>query len=356
MENKLSSAVAAFAKIYDMLEDDISKDIYLNRLNYLITGDRKYMKYIIETYLPHLCVNGVNAQVPDLLAALPKDKKIILYGAGALAEAVLNDFEKDPRFAGFCDGNVNKQETGFHGWAVISPLQLSQNTEYSVVISTWRNICEIQNMLKDMNYPQENIYDLMPYVPRVDEKQYFDVDFLEFGEEVFVDAGCNELESTIELMNKCDSLKKVYAFEPDKENYKKCQINKEKYHLDQVKLFCKGTWSTQMQLCFDASHDVASHVSDDGKDKIDVVAIDDVVDSEDNITYIKMDIEGSELSALHGAENIIREQKPKLAVSIYHKLEDIWTIPKLVLELNPEYRLYLRHYSFSYYDTVLYAV
>jgi FkbM family methyltransferase len=313
------------------------------------------MKYIIETYLPHLCVNGVNAQVPDLLAALPNDKKIILYGAGALAEAVLNEFEKDTRFAGFCDGNVNKQETGFHGWAVISPLQLSKNTEYSVVISTWRNICEIQNMLKDMNYPQENIYDLMPYVPRVDEKQYFDVDFLKFGEEVFVDAGCNELESTIELMNKCDSLKKVYAVEPDEENYKKCQINKEKYHLDQVQLFCKGTWSTQTQLCFDASHDVASHVSDDGMDKIDVIAIDDVVDSEDEITYIKMDIEGSELEALRGAEKTIRRCRPKLAICIYHKPEDMIEIPLYIKELVPDYKLYVRHHSSDVWDTVLYA-
>ena len=73
-------------------------------------------------------------------------------------------------------------------------------------------------------------------------------------------------------------------------------------------------------------------------------------------TFIKMDIEGAEKEAILGAENIIRIQKPKMAVSIYHKREDIWELPKLLLEMNPEYRFYLRHYSFRDAETVLYAV
>ena len=68
-----------------------------------------------------------------------------------------------------------------------------------------------------------------------------------------------------------------------------------------------------------------------------------------------MDIEGAEKEALLGAEKITREQKPKLAISIYHKNEDIWEIPSLILEMNPEYRFYIRHYSFRFAETVLYA-
>ncbi len=48
----------------------------------------------------------------------------------------------------------------------------------------------------------------------------------------------------------------------------------------------------------------------------------------ERVTFIKMDIEGSEANALRGAEKIIRTYKPKLAISVYHKKDDLWTIPK----------------------------
>lgn len=69
-----------------------------------------------------------------------------------------------------------------------------------------------------------------------------------------------------------------------------------------------------------------------------------------------MDIEGSELNAIKGSNKVIKEQKPKLAISIYHKQKDILDIPNLLLQYNPDYQLYLRHYSFVAYETVLYAL
>ncbi len=69
-----------------------------------------------------------------------------------------------------------------------------------------------------------------------------------------------------------------------------------------------------------------------------------------------MDIEGSELKALEGATETIRKYKPKLAICVYHKPEDIIEIPKKILELNPNYKLWLRHYSYVDTETVLYAI
>ena len=74
------------------------------------------------------------------------------------------------------------------------------------------------------------------------------------------------------------------------------------------------------------------------------------------VTFLKMDIEGSELAALRGAERIIREQRPKLAICVYHKPEDLWEIPSLLLSYHPDYKLYLRHYSINETETVLYAI
>ena len=68
-----------------------------------------------------------------------------------------------------------------------------------------------------------------------------------------------------------------------------------------------------------------------------------------------MDIEGAEIPALKGAEMIIRDVKPKLAISIYHRPEDIIEIPELLLQYRSDYQFYLRHYSLHAYDTVLYA-
>jgi len=69
-----------------------------------------------------------------------------------------------------------------------------------------------------------------------------------------------------------------------------------------------------------------------------------------------MDIEGSELQALQGAINTIKKSRPKLAVSVYHKRSDIWDIPMFLLGIHPDYRFYLRTYSFTGNETVLYAI
>ena len=76
----------------------------------------------------------------------------------------------------------------------------------------------------------------------------------------------------------------------------------------------------------------------------------------DEVTYIKLDIEGAELEALKGAKKIIQKYKPRLAVCIYHKKEDLIEIPQYLKELVPEYKFYVRHYSNTTWETVLYAV
>lgn len=76
----------------------------------------------------------------------------------------------------------------------------------------------------------------------------------------------------------------------------------------------------------------------------------------EKVTFIKMDIEGAEYNALLGCKKIIREQKPKLAICIYHKPEDIIEIPELILSINKEYQFYIRHYSTTWAETILYAL
>jgi hypothetical protein len=74
------------------------------------------------------------------------------------------------------------------------------------------------------------------------------------------------------------------------------------------------------------------------------------------IDFVKMDIEGSELAALQGGERAIRKWRPKLAISLYHRPEDFYTIPQWVDSLRLGYRFYLDHYSIHHEETVLYAI
>ena len=90
--------------------------------------------------------------------------------------------------------------------------------------------------------------------------------------------------------------------------------------------------------------------------EIPVMPIDEAIETGDRVTMIKMDIEGSELEALKGAKQTIQRDKPKLAICIYHKPEDIIEIPCYIKELVPRYRLYLRHYGNGDTETVLYAL
>ena len=84
------------------------------------------------------------------------------------------------------------------------------------------------------------------------------------------------------------------------------------------------------------------------------VDIDSVV-GDDNVTFIKMDVEGSELKALEGAKNTIIRKHPRLAICIYHKAMDVIEIPSYILSLVPEYKFYIRHYNSHMWETVLYA-
>lgn len=117
---------------------------------------------------------------------------------------------------------------------------------------------------------------------------------------------------------------------------------------------------------------VGARTDFEGKDTIDVghidpaaratpdmpfTTIDDYVERVGlKVDYIKMDIEGGEIPALEGARNTIARQRPRLAISAYHKDDDLWTIRQKILELNPNYKLHFGHHTPVQWESVIYAV
>ncbi len=189
--------------------------------------------------------------------------------------------------------------------------------------------------------------------------QYFPKGIVDLSnEEIFVDAGAYNGDSIKKFLEKTDNhFKKIYAFEPDAENAKYIEImGKSINRKEDIVVFTKALYDKEQNLSFDNDVSRGSHITDDinNENIIGAVRLDELI--EDKVTFIKMDIEGCELRALKGAENSIKKYRPKLAICIYHKYEDILEIPEYLMSLNLNYRFYMRHHTMSVDETVFYAV
>ena len=162
--------------------------------------------------------------------------------------------------------------------------------------------------------------------------QYFVPDIIgPLKEEVFIDGGAytgDMIASLYRERGKC--WRKIYAWEPDEENRR--ILEKRCVDYKDVEIIPFALWKEKTELKFLAGKEVGSRISENGTEVVPVDTIDHVCSS-DKVTFIKMDIEGSELEALRGAADVIRRDKPKLAISIYHKPKDYFEIPFYVKEL-----------------------
>ena len=73
-------------------------------------------------------------------------------------------------------------------------------------------------------------------------------------------------------------------------------------------------------------------------------------------TYVKYDVEGFEREAIAGTHTAITRDAAALAVSVYHRPDDLWDIPLLLQGLQPRYDFFLREHGPDGVDTVLYAL
>jgi FkbM family methyltransferase len=169
-------------------------------------------------------------------------------------------------------------------------------------------------------------------------------------EEVFVDAGCFDFATSLNFIKWCGGkYKKIIAFEPDPIQYPICVENSK--NINNAVIYPYGLWNEKATLSFDDTGCITNDLKENIVE-IKTVKLDDILNGE-KATFIKMDIEGAELNALKGAKQTILKYRPKLAICVYHKPEDIWEIPAYILSLRNDYKFYLRHY---WYDTVLYAI
>lgn len=194
-----------------------------------------------------------------------------------------------------------------------------------------------------------------------DANHYFPTDIVSLSnDEVFVDCGAYNGDSIAAFLSALAARSlsqphKMYGFEPDSSNYAKLCASTQA--LGYCHCYNKGVWSSSTTLHFDSGRALSSKISDDeSMASIELTTIDEVTAGE-KVTFIKMDIEGAELEALKGASATIQRYRPVLAISAYHKPEDLLTLPRYVQTLVPDYRFYLRgHHPLHAFELVLYAI
>lgn len=188
------------------------------------------------------------------------------------------------------------------------------------------------------------------------ELQYFcDIIPLHHNE-VLVDCGAYDGDTIFSFIEKTGGhYDRIYAFEPDVNNYKKLKQNIEDRNIQRVEIIPEGVWERKTILNFSSPLSTASHIVQDGDCHIEVDSIDNVV-GDGRVTIVKLDIEGAELSALKGAQVVMDRERPKLALSVYHKAEDLISIPSYLSIRLQNYNFYLRRHSSFSLETVFYAI
>ena len=181
---------------------------------------------------------------------------------------------------------------------------------------------------------------------------YFDMDIVKCDKnEVICDVGAYIGDTIIDYINNYgeENYKHIYAYEITPNSFDKLKTNLQSYPNITLKNIAVSNNTNPLfinESIVDAS---ANTTNDKGVFQIPATTLD--IDIKEPITLIKMDIEGDEEKAIIGSYKHIKNDKPKLLISVYHNHEDLWKIPKLIHSYNNEYKFYLRCYGTKIFPT-----
>ena len=331
--------------------------------------------------------------------------EVILFGASESGKDIFDKLAMDSiNVIAFCDNNPQKWGNRFLDKKIISPSAL-RKTDVVLISSSFQD--EIYSQLRGLgihnifnfplidvigreHYDDEIIYNSkgpltelfclladdkskkvltniiayrltndLTFIKEITEpnNQYFP-EIVELHEdEVFVDIGAYTGDTLIEFVKKNPKFFSAIAFEPDDSNYKtlidvaRCDKRIECYKL--------VVYDENKQVSFIAKDDCSSvidlRLSCKGT-KIESITLDDFFKDRISPTYIKMDVEGTEAKVIKGGKLTIAKHLPSLAVSVYHRHDDLWRIPEILNSITQGYEYYLRHHSHNICDTVLYCL
>ena len=193
------------------------------------------------------------------------------------------------------------------------------------------------------------------------EKQYMpDAIYLPTENERIIDCGAYNGDTMRSFYSTLGTWRSYTAIEPDPHNWEELntsiRANLPEELAARTKTICAAVSNAVGNVTFCASGNTTSHISGGAvglAHSTPVIKLDDVIQTP--VSLIKMDIEGFELRALQGAERVIRENHPLLAICGYHRQSDLWEIPLYMKKLLPNHHIYLRNYV-GIIEYVFYAV
>jgi FkbM family methyltransferase len=183
------------------------------------------------------------------------------------------------------------------------------------------------------------------------QDQYFEP-FLDLRSEVFVDAGGFDGDTTEEFCRRYPDYRKVHLFEPSRQNFRAAKVRLAAYR--DIVFHPEGLSDQMGNMTFDAEAGSAAAVTSGPGEDIQMTTLDIAV--AEPVSVIKMDLEGWELTALAGCERHIRDERPKLAIAVYHRASDFRTVWRYARSIHPDYKVYLRHYTQGWSETVMFFV
>jgi len=178
-------------------------------------------------------------------------------------------------------------------------------------------------------------------------------------QEVYVDAGAYDGDTIREFCAHMEllghSYKKIYAIEPDPKNFRKLETHVKGSGLRAVELIQAALSNQNGFMTFDDKAGRSSSLSPTGRRQVLVNRLDDLIN--EPVTLLKMDVEGAEREALDGSQRILKEHRPRLIISAYHRSGDLMELARQIKNINPDYKLSLRHHPYvPAWDTNIYAL
>ncbi len=333
----------------------------------------------------------------------------VLFGAGITGEKVYAYLKKHQLdILCFCDNNPAKQGTVIGGKKVLAFAEIQKcYTDFLILISC-DAFMEITEQLINLGFQKEGILYFEPdwlnapagqgdYIKKnlsrfdeayhlmsdqrsrdvflgllnyrithdlgyieglADSLPYFDQEIVSLSKnEVFLDCGAFIGDTVEDFVKVTDGqYQKIICFEPNPENAALLKDSVKRNQINNLIIYQNGLSDKKQTLHFGGTSE-GGRISETGDITIECDTIDNLCyENEPCVTYIKMDIEGSEYYALLGAKKIIARDHPKLAICVYHKKDDFYTLTTLIKQLYDGYRLYFRQYELSGEETVCYAI
>jgi FkbM family methyltransferase len=191
------------------------------------------------------------------------------------------------------------------------------------------------------------------HIAKPEKAIYFEPDVMPLTDhEILVDGGAYDGDTVRDFIAKTGgNYQHAHAFEIDPVNAD--LFTGKMQGADRVSLHRVGLWNASAEMGIEQRSDNGSRISQNATVSVPLDAMDNM--DLGKVSLIKLDIEGAENQALQGAQKLIANHKPRLAICAYHKPNDFQTILDTLSDLRDDYRLTLRHYSPIIFDSVIYA-